>query len=256
MWGADDPCDRMPMVWPELKYEPQQADPLGRPRPADAVAFDDGLFNFYRAAIALRRDSPGAAARRRSSSSRPTTRPSSSAFAASDGDETLLVGFNRGDDAVSRGRFRSRRANQSSQVFTASGEVDQRYDRAEGRAKRSSRCRPSMASCCGCRPRSELAGHARSCLASLRLAAASTTFAIGLSGIAGRLRSLAAASAISRTSSRSGTSRGRRSRSCCRTRSRASRRRIRTFASARSTRKPKSCAAAFRRRRSPAAGRS
>ena len=28
MWGADDPCDRMPMVWPELTYEPQQADPL------------------------------------------------------------------------------------------------------------------------------------------------------------------------------------------------------------------------------------
>ena len=27
MWGADDPCDRMPMVWPELTYEPQAARP-------------------------------------------------------------------------------------------------------------------------------------------------------------------------------------------------------------------------------------
>ena len=25
MWGADDPCDRMPMVWPDTLYEPQQA---------------------------------------------------------------------------------------------------------------------------------------------------------------------------------------------------------------------------------------
>ena len=67
MWGADDPCDRMPMVWPELTYEAQQADPLNRysdvtsgtngKREMGAVAFDEGLFNFYRAAIAMRHDS-------------------------------------------------------------------------------------------------------------------------------------------------------------------------------------------------------
>jgi len=50
MWGADDPCDRMPMVWQELSFDSQQADPLGRPRPANPVAFDDGLFKFYQAA--------------------------------------------------------------------------------------------------------------------------------------------------------------------------------------------------------------
>jgi glycosidase len=56
MWGADDPCDRMPMVWPGLKFDPQRADPLGRERTADAVEFDEGLFSFYRAAIAMRRE--------------------------------------------------------------------------------------------------------------------------------------------------------------------------------------------------------
>ena len=62
MWGADDPCDRMPMVWAELSFDPQQADPLGRPRPANPVAFDDGLFKFYQAAIKFRRDNAAAGA--------------------------------------------------------------------------------------------------------------------------------------------------------------------------------------------------
>src|SRR4029077_7799126 len=54
MWGADDPCDRMPMVWAEMSFDPQQADPLGRPRPTNPVSFDDGLFKFYQAAIKFR----------------------------------------------------------------------------------------------------------------------------------------------------------------------------------------------------------
>jgi cyclomaltodextrinase len=56
MWGGDDPCDRWPMVWEDLVYEPQAADPLGRPRMVDAVAFDRELFTFYQAAIRLRRE--------------------------------------------------------------------------------------------------------------------------------------------------------------------------------------------------------
>ncbi|MDC0935995.1 glycoside hydrolase family 13 protein, partial [Pirellulales bacterium] len=58
MWGGDDPCDRMPMVWPDLEYDAQAADPLGRPREADAVAFDRELFEFYASVIQLRRDHP------------------------------------------------------------------------------------------------------------------------------------------------------------------------------------------------------
>jgi glycosidase len=54
-WGADDPDDRMPMIWPELTYDDQQGHPLpGRTRPRDSVAFDQGLHDFYRDAIRLR----------------------------------------------------------------------------------------------------------------------------------------------------------------------------------------------------------
>ncbi len=55
MWGPKDPDDRMPMVWPDLEYDDQARDPLGRQRKADPVAFDDSLYAFYRQAIALRR---------------------------------------------------------------------------------------------------------------------------------------------------------------------------------------------------------
>ena len=54
MWGADDPDDRKPMVWPDLAYADEALDPLGRPRTPDAVAFDSTLFAFYQRAIALR----------------------------------------------------------------------------------------------------------------------------------------------------------------------------------------------------------
>jgi glycosidase len=58
MWGGDDPCDRQPMVWEELKYEPQSHDPLGRPRSADEVSFDRPLFDFYRDALHARQEHP------------------------------------------------------------------------------------------------------------------------------------------------------------------------------------------------------
>lgn len=55
MWGAGDPDDRMPMVWQDRQYEPQTIDPRGRERRSDEVKFDEDLFRFYKAAIALRR---------------------------------------------------------------------------------------------------------------------------------------------------------------------------------------------------------
>lgn len=55
MWGADDPDDRMPMVWGDLVYDDQAADPLGRSRRADPVGVDDELWQFYQSACWLRR---------------------------------------------------------------------------------------------------------------------------------------------------------------------------------------------------------
>jgi glycosidase len=123
MWGADDPCDRMPMVWPDADYEPQQAHPLGRERPADAVAFDESLFGFYRAAIALRRES---AALRRGSIDFVAADDASRflAFRRTNGRESLLVGLNRGENAY-RWEIPVPEGAGVEQVFTASGNVGQ-----------------------------------------------------------------------------------------------------------------------------------
>ncbi|MEX2309876.1 MAG: glycoside hydrolase family 13 protein [Pirellulales bacterium] len=122
MWGADDPCDRMPMVWPDKTYELQAAHPLGRERPADEVKFDEALFNFYRAAIALRREST---ALRRGDIEFVTADDAEGflGFRRTDGDETLLVGLNRGD-APFQWKIPLPEDQTLSQVFTASGEVD------------------------------------------------------------------------------------------------------------------------------------
>lgn len=56
MWGADDPDERKPMVWPDLVYEPERSHPLGKPRPEDAVSFDQDLFNYYKTFATLRHE--------------------------------------------------------------------------------------------------------------------------------------------------------------------------------------------------------
>ncbi|RMH63552.1 MAG: DUF3459 domain-containing protein [Bacteroidetes bacterium] len=58
MWGADDPDDRMPMVWPDLTYAPAATNPDGTPRPPATVAFDSTVYRFYRDVIALRHAYP------------------------------------------------------------------------------------------------------------------------------------------------------------------------------------------------------
>ncbi len=122
MWGADDPDDRMPMVWPELKYDSQKADPLGRKRQPDQVGFDEELFNYYRAAIALRRES--SALRHGKIEFVAADDPAEFlGFRRSNDRETLLVGLNRGD-APYQWKIPMADGESVSQIFTASGEVD------------------------------------------------------------------------------------------------------------------------------------
>ncbi len=54
MWGGDDPDDRKPMVWKELKYEDETHHPFGKKRPRDKVEFDETLFNWYKKLIHIR----------------------------------------------------------------------------------------------------------------------------------------------------------------------------------------------------------
>ena len=130
MWGADDPCDRMPMVWPDMTFEPQANDPRGRPRRPEAVAFDQGIFDFYRAAIALRKQF---AALRRGAIEFLAADDAAKflAFRRTDRGEDLRIGFNRGDAAYAW-RIPTPDGAKVSQVFTASGEVDKVSITAEG----------------------------------------------------------------------------------------------------------------------------
>jgi len=96
MWGGDDPDDRMPMVWPDIVYEPQAADPLGRPRTADPVAFDRALFQHYKEVIALRRSY--AAFRRGEFHLLAAEKDQAAiAFARNHGGNTIVVLINRSD---------------------------------------------------------------------------------------------------------------------------------------------------------------
>ena len=54
MWGADDPDDRKPMVWPDRTYDVEDSHPYGHDRPADSVNFQRALFDTYRTLISLR----------------------------------------------------------------------------------------------------------------------------------------------------------------------------------------------------------
>jgi cyclomaltodextrinase / maltogenic alpha-amylase / neopullulanase len=59
MWGANDPCCRKPMVWPDIAYDDEALLPDGSPRPKpEPVAFDEGLHLYYRTLIRLRNDHP------------------------------------------------------------------------------------------------------------------------------------------------------------------------------------------------------
>jgi cyclomaltodextrinase / maltogenic alpha-amylase / neopullulanase len=133
MWGADDPCDRQPMVWPDMTYEPQQSDPLGRARQADAVEFDPLLYSYYRAAISLRREN---AALRHGSIEfvKADNKANFLAFRRSDQSDAFFVGFNRGE-ADYQWEIPLAAGEELDQVFTASGNlsafaIDRQSDKA------------------------------------------------------------------------------------------------------------------------------
>lgn len=100
MWGADDPDDRKPMVWPELTYDTERQHPHGLERPADPVAFDHELFAFYRHLIHLRRNE---VALRRGSFTPLLANDGQRvlAYERRIGEELVVVAFNLGEEAAS-----------------------------------------------------------------------------------------------------------------------------------------------------------
>lgn len=58
MWGADDPSNRKPLIWPDYEFEPEAAHPLGAERPVDEMVFNHQLFADYRKLIQIRKEYP------------------------------------------------------------------------------------------------------------------------------------------------------------------------------------------------------
>ncbi|GAA4299843.1 glycoside hydrolase family 13 protein [Nibribacter koreensis] len=54
MWGSNDPDCRKPMVWQNLKYEPETHNPDQSKHDPDAVVFNQDLLNWYKKFISLR----------------------------------------------------------------------------------------------------------------------------------------------------------------------------------------------------------
>ncbi len=58
MWGADDPDNRKPVIWPDLEFDDEVEHPFGRTKPVDRVKPDMELHAFYRKLIHLRTQNP------------------------------------------------------------------------------------------------------------------------------------------------------------------------------------------------------
>jgi len=119
MWGADDPCNRQPMVWADMEYQQQVSDPLGRARSKDSVHFDSKLFSFYAGATRLRAENN--ILRRGKFEVLMADDPAQFfAFRRSIGDDSMLVAINRGDTPY-RWTTTCRNGHSYAEVFSASG---------------------------------------------------------------------------------------------------------------------------------------
>ena len=59
MWGADDPNPRKPLMWKELKFDPETRSNIQPgPKTYDKVAFNQVQFDFYKKLISIRKDNP------------------------------------------------------------------------------------------------------------------------------------------------------------------------------------------------------
>jgi cyclomaltodextrinase / maltogenic alpha-amylase / neopullulanase len=56
MWGADDPDDRKPMVWPDIMYDDEANHPFNLERKKDVVKFNQELHNWYAKLAKIRAD--------------------------------------------------------------------------------------------------------------------------------------------------------------------------------------------------------
>lgn len=97
MWGANDPCDRHPMIWDDIKHEPEAVTITGPCKPRTRKP-DRALFNFCKRAIALRAAHP--ALRRGTLRWHATDNERLLAFTRAYAQEEILVLLNAGDHSA------------------------------------------------------------------------------------------------------------------------------------------------------------
>ncbi len=56
MWGADDPGNRKPLIWPEYEFEAERSYPFIKDLRLDKPDFDTALFSFYKELIQWRKE--------------------------------------------------------------------------------------------------------------------------------------------------------------------------------------------------------
>lgn len=59
LWGANDPCCRKPMLWPDKKYDAEAYNANGqKKKDSDSVEFNSELYSYYRKLIGIRNANP------------------------------------------------------------------------------------------------------------------------------------------------------------------------------------------------------
>ncbi len=108
LWGANDPCDRQPMCWPDLPGEPETHTLTGRAR-ARTRRPDHALFRHFQQCFQLRRAEP--ALRRGTLRWLPSSHPRVAAFERRHEGARLVCLFNASDETLDyrlAGRYEDR----------------------------------------------------------------------------------------------------------------------------------------------------
>jgi glycosidase len=58
MWGANDPCDRKPMLWNDLQFAPEKYFPNQKTHQPDEVVFNEDLFQHFISLTGIRKSEP------------------------------------------------------------------------------------------------------------------------------------------------------------------------------------------------------
>lgn len=98
MWGANDPCDRQPMLWDDIQYDDERYDANGKLIRRARRSPDKKLFEFVKKAIALRKEH--AALRRGSIHWLRTENDRLLAFERRLGNERIRAYFNASDREI------------------------------------------------------------------------------------------------------------------------------------------------------------